>query len=386
MKYLLIILLTTTFLCFTQLQLLAQCDCAPCQPAVPITETEDLIIYINVNTDGNADCDLSSNPVQNFLLDFNHSYLGDLDVTLTSPMGQSIFLIRNADYFGLTDNSNGEGDRFTPTFLPNNQEALQGNFENKTVSQKTRMGILDNISGEYYPFANDFAQLTGDLCGQWQLRISDNFSQDAGQLNQLQLNFTNQNGIDCASSQNALSAELIEFRAFPHDEVNIIEWLTATEVNTKWHIIERSTDGMTFTEIAREAAQGTKTTATSYRFTDSKPLFTAFYRIQTIDINGDIEYSHVVNVNRELPETVILQAVYPSPAVEQIFVDYSLPTSANLSLQLFDLNGQLLNNNNLPAQKGTHTTSIDIASYPSGFYFLVLKSNNTRIVKRVIKQ
>lgn len=364
----------------------AQCDCDPCSPSVPISEAEETIIYINVNSDGNADCSLATNPVQNFMADFNHSYLGDIKMTLTSPMGQSVFLIGGSDYFGDTDDGTDGIDRFIPTFVPNAVMALQGVFESKTVSQKTKRDAIDNITGDFHPFSSDLGQFSGSLCGQWQLRISDSFNEDQGQLNDLMLNFTSQVGIECNTTQTALAAELIEFRAFAQQEVNVLEWLTATESDTEWHIIERSENGLDFKEIAREKAQGNTASATAYRFVDAKPLFKSYYRIRTVDFNGHQEFSHVVTVNRDLPEVFILNKLYPSPTVDVVNIEYTLPTAATVVTRLLDINGKLLNTNELPAQSGLNTLQLDMNNYTAGFYFLVMEADGTRIVKRVVKQ
>lgn len=99
-------------------------------------------------------------------LDISHTYIGDLDATLTSPMGTVIVL------FG---ESNCSGEDISVGF-----------DDNATATAADFAGTCDNgpaVSGEYQPLES-FDAFVGEMAaGEWILTITDNFNQDGGQLN-----------------------------------------------------------------------------------------------------------------------------------------------------------------------------------------------------------
>lgn len=62
---------------------------------------------------------------------------------------------------------------------------------------------------------------------------------------------------------------------------NLVEWITASEINTKAHILERSTDGTHFSEtIGQLNGAGNSNHPVSYQLRDNAPLFKGFYRLK----------------------------------------------------------------------------------------------------------
>ena len=77
-----------------------------------------------------------------------------------------------------------------------------------------------------------------------------------------------------------------------------LNWATATEQNTKNFIIERSADGINFTEINRVAAAGNSNTEVKYNTLDVNPIKGKnFYRMRQTDIDGAGMYSNIVLIN-----------------------------------------------------------------------------------------
>lgn len=99
----------------------------------------------------------------------------------------------------------------------------------------------------------------------------------------------------------ALSVYWGEVNAGEKNRANIINWNTNKEENNDRFIIERATDGLTFTGIGLVTGAGNRTIASSYSFTDKD--FTEannYYRIKQVDMDGHASYSvvvHIVNNN-----------------------------------------------------------------------------------------
>lgn len=78
-----------------------------------------------------------------------------------------------------------------------------------------------------------------------------------------------------------------------------LDWKTATESNTDYAVVERSTDGVNFTEISSQLpAQGTSTDTTAYAYTDNSPVmgYTNYYRIKYVLTDNTTYSSEVLTV------------------------------------------------------------------------------------------
>ena len=96
-----------------------------------------------------------------------------------------------------------------------------------------------------------------------------------------------------------LPAELLQIKAKAEGRTNMIEWQTASELNTASHVVERSHDGLTnWSDIGFVDAAGNSSDIKSYALRDQKPLLTSFYRLRTVDFDGSRDYSAIVSVVR----------------------------------------------------------------------------------------
>lgn len=101
-----------------------------------------------------------------------------------------------------------------------------------------------------------------------------------------------------ASSMYALPITLIDLRAdVIHQKCIRVSWGTEVEVNNDRFVVERSTDGVTFTAIGQVAGFGTTTTPQEYFFDDSQPELNTdyYYRLEQVDYNGTIHASSIVS-------------------------------------------------------------------------------------------
>ena len=76
-----------------------------------------------------------------------------------------------------------------------------------------------------------------------------------------------------------------------------VSWTVQNELNIKQYVVEKSVDGATFATMATVAASGNNSSSASYSALDTKPLNGYnYYRVKSIDINGEQAYTNVVKV------------------------------------------------------------------------------------------
>jgi hypothetical protein len=72
----------------------------------------------------------------------------------------------------------------------------------------------------------------------------------------------------------------------------LLEWQIASELNASHYEVERSADGQAWAEVGRVAARGLAT----YRYTDKPSPSLVYYRLRSVDTDGQAAYSPVVAI------------------------------------------------------------------------------------------
>ena len=173
------------------------------------------------------------------------------------------------------------------------------------------------------------------------------------------------------------------------DNGNInLQWVVAQEINTTGYVVERSTDGSHFTEIATVPYKDGPGTGNQYQYVDesgSAIQGTLFYRILETDADGNSVYSKTVTIQRATQAGKF--SVYPNPAQSTATVSFTVASDANIGLRLFDLNGRQLWAQQYAASAGSNSVQIDcIRTLPEGVYILQwfnqLQVQQTKILVR----
>jgi Secretion system C-terminal sorting domain len=171
--------------------------------------------------------------------------------------------------------------------------------------------------------------------------------------------------------------ELTSFTANMSDGKVIVNWQTATEINNSGFSVERSSDNISFKEIAFIRGHGTTTDKSVYSYADNSALSGKYYyRLKQVDYNGSFSYSSSIEVNIGIPKNFSLDQNYPNPFNPSTTIRFALPTNARVSIKLYNTLGQevvnILNNEQMNA--GVHETVLNASNFSSGVYFYRLEA------------
>jgi hypothetical protein len=94
-----------------------------------------------------------------------------------------------------------------------------------------------------------------------------------------------------------LPVELVSFSAAPAPTGTALTWATASELNSAYFEVERSSDGARFAALGQVAGAGTSVQAHRYAYLDAPaPAGLSYYRLRQVDLNGSAHFSPVVTV------------------------------------------------------------------------------------------
>lgn len=159
-----------------------------------------------------------------------------------------------------------------------------------------------------------------------------------------------------------------------------IFWTTEQEINSKEFVIERATNGGTFTAIATVRAAGNSAAKLSYSFTDIAPTKgVQLYRLRLVDFDGKFSNSATKSVLFGNTDVVL---VTPNPATT--FVNIYMGKNNNSLSQIIvtSANGKMIEKINTADQ----TYQIQTSNYAKGLYFIRVISEGNSSTQKVIIQ
>lgn len=110
-----------------------------------------------------------------------------------------------------------------------------------------------------------------------------------------------------------LPVELISFTGQMVHGTSLLNWQTATEINTAYFNVERSLDGIYFTTVGTVNAAGNSTVVKGYNFSDTYtgPENSIYYRLQEVDKDGKKWASKIVKLSVNAAATA--PVIWPNP-------------------------------------------------------------------------
>ncbi|MEM7368780.1 MAG: T9SS type A sorting domain-containing protein [Bacteroidota bacterium] len=136
------------------------------------------------------------------------------------------------------------------------------------------------------------------------------------------------------------AVELLSFEAWPEGEVVQLQWATTSEVNHDYFLVERSQNLNEIDKLGRVEGKGGPQHVQPYNMTDVTPYpGRSYYRLQSVDLNGEAEASSWVEVMFEA-RTELAVSLYPNPTSDLITIRLAGEIAGDLEFRVFDLMGR----------------------------------------------
>ncbi len=214
-----------------------------------------------------------------------------------------------------------------------------------------------------------------------EIRIA-NTARSAGWL---QTEYNNQNSPGTFYSlggEDVLPVELLYFKAEQIDHKGILSWATASEQDNEFFTIEKSEDGMAFSNIGTVKGAGNSLQLVNYSFTD-EDLFvgTNYYRLKQTDFNGASSFSQIVVLNRN--EHNVINKIYPIPASEEVTMVIDVVNSGLSSIELYDMAGTTVYSKEIHFKKGKNSHTFKTVDLSPGIYIIRYTNSSESVYKKI---
>ncbi len=195
---------------------------------------------------------------------------------------------------------------------------------------------------------------------------------------------------DCTGA--LLPVTLYSFLAEPHSPTDaMVSWKTATEENSDFFNIERSSDGEDWIQVGTQPAAGNSLVLKDYHFLDkkvfnfSKPITTFYYRLKMVDLDGTYEYSHVeaVTFNGESINNYLDVQLFPNPAVKEVNILVHQVEQPITEIRIKDITGRVVSKTDTYLESGdSKLLNLTQERLGSGIFFLDFRSDTQRITSK----
>ena len=293
---------------------------------------------------------------------------GNLGISLTSTANLGSTIIKRGNY-ALTNGANVSIKRFYDV-TPNNNTNLDA-----TVKIKYLDAELNGLTENQLLFLS--SSDGGSTWAKPSTATLNTITNEASMTGRSSLNrFT------LAANFTTLPISNIYVSGKPAVNGVALSWNTINEIGVSHFLVEKSSDGKSFREIAKITSLSSLKKDNLYQSFDKNPLIGAnYYRIVGVDYDGTITPSLAVMVKFSLSDQQLL-SIYPNPTSGNLngtfYSDHTAPTS----LQVISVIGKIEIVKQISTSKGLNDFSIDVSALPRGSYYLKLtQPSNSQTIK-----
>jgi len=180
-----------------------------------------------------------------------------------------------------------------------------------------------------------------------------------------------------------LPVQMLSFNGNTYEKENHLTWSTASEENNDYFIIEKSIDGIHYSEIGKVNGSGNSTSRINYDFSDFEfniPLI--YYKLKQVDFDGSENVTGIIKVTREL--TYIFS--YPNPATNELNFTFNSDYNGDVTIDYIDVSGRVFSEKVIINSNMNYKSTL-FQYLSSGIYFTRISENGIMIqTMKIIKE
>ncbi len=182
----------------------------------------------------------------------------------------------------------------------------------------------------------------------------------------------------------ALPVTLVSFSGSLNTQNNAqLQWKVSNEISLRNYEIERSYDGVQFTNVGTVNVSSGGGLVKDYGFTDVASAKTVnYYRLKMIDNNGRFRYSDIINIKSNAQTDFV--RLLRNPVGSNISLSINNRLKEKISIELYNASGQIVNKWAPGSADGTLQLPFN-KPLASGVYMLKFIMGDKKTVLRIVK-
>jgi hypothetical protein len=179
---------------------------------------------------------------------------------------------------------------------------------------------------------------------------------------------------------------ITEFNAvLQNDQKVLVNWQTTADANVNYYAVESSVNDKDWDSVTMVVSTRSSSIK-NYEAIDNNPhTGISYYRLKEVDLSGNIFYSEMREIKNDLPFAEGIIIANPFENSVRVTLN-SLKLNAG-TMELLDLNGQILVRKNISVYIGLNSYQIDnLSVLSSGVYVLHILSGNDNYSAKLIKR
>ncbi len=166
-----------------------------------------------------------------------------------------------------------------------------------------------------------------------------------------------------------LPVDWLYFEGSTDNTTNKLRWATASEHNSDYFKVQRSSDGFSFETIGIVQAQGQSSSTMHYTYNDGQPFEGEnYYRLELVETTGQTGLSNTILLNiREDGKPYLF---YPNPTTGVVYYQYESEKTERLQLEVLDVLGKRARVQQVQGNTGINNIPVNLEGLPSGTYMI----------------
>jgi hypothetical protein len=184
-----------------------------------------------------------------------------------------------------------------------------------------------------------------------------------------------------------LPLRIVHFGGVMNDRIVNLLWKVENEGEVDHYVVERSTDGIAFSSIAKVKAKGGASNV--YTYADDIKFLTSpvvYYRVIQMNRAGNQYQTNIIMFKLDRKQMYDLK-VYPNPFMHVVNVKLFSPVKDQAEVVVFDAGGKSIVQKKFNLEIGQNSLSIpEVSTMAHGTYLLVVKTKEETWSQKLIKQ
>jgi hypothetical protein len=183
---------------------------------------------------------------------------------------------------------------------------------------------------------------------------------------------------------NPLPVTLLSITGECYEGVTELKWVTASEQNNDYFLVDKSTNGYEYVNIGKVTGSGNSNVIRNYHFEDNESNGKlVYYRLSQVDFDGKKNELGVVAVTCKGNFDSWLAYMN---ANNHMVLSTNYSHEDNISIELYDMQGGIKWNSEHAIQNGFTECVFDISSLSAGVYIVRVTDSNGLSTQRLLKR